>query len=539
MSDENTNGFTGEFRDLSSSPDDFIITPKRSSNRSVVSPLSGGGQNFLDQLRIFSGLQLDLIESRSSRVGQGISPLTASAGQSRLLVRMDAQKGDQLSIQSASPDSPVWVERNGRVHHCFDDLSLLYSTVDFDGTAPGKSLTRVEFIVLGEGNKPLSATKLSIYGINLTAIEGITDTHGKCTFSLPHHILNSIPAIVVEPRTMHWNKVLRNASLSPTQTNRIRLTSFKEFDRNIFKAGSTSWGIPKLGAIGGERFTGQGVKIAVIDSGCDSDHDLLRHVVHGLDLTSGAHQESWKVDELGHGTHCSGVLTAKGQIEGQTVRGMAPDAEILVYKVFPGADFFTLGEAVDAAVADGADIISMSLGSKVNSLDVSDSLAHAKSLGVACFAAAGNTADAVQFPANQPSVISVSAIGLISAIPEGTVHSNTVLAKSALADGWFSPAFTCYGNDVDFTAPGVGIISSVPGNGLKALDGTSMACPHIAGLAALILAHDPTFKAMNKDAARVDQVYFQLRRSAVRLNLPTDRIGVGMPTLSEAGTHVV
>jgi subtilisin family serine protease len=202
-----------------------------------------------------------------------------------------------------------------------------------------------------------------------------------------------------------------------------------------------------------------------------------------------------------------------------------------MYKVFPKGDFFMLGGAIEAAIADGVDILNMSLGSTTLSPDIVQQISMARDAGIACFVAAGNSGNGVQFPAMLSSVMAVGAIGHTAAMPADSMSANTLAANFAAPDGFFSPSFTCFGPSIDFAAPGVGVISTYPGNGLKALDGTSMATPHLAGLAALYLEHDPGLRSAARNAARTDLLFDMLRQRSSRLPFAADRVGNGMPML--------
>lgn len=272
-------------------------------------------------------------------------------------------------------------------------------------------------------------------------------------------------------------------------------------------AGKTAWGIVAVGA-DRSRYTGAGVKVAVIDTGIDTDHPAFEGVTIKQANFVGPDNDAG--DHHGHGTHCAGTIfgrTANG------VRiGVAPGiTDVLIAKVFaPGvaATTLQLGEAINWAVREGADIISMSLGMDfpgyVESLvenagynirqatsmalkahadnveyfgRLADSIRAAQSHGqpVTIVAAAGN--ESVRGAANP--------IVLFSSPP---ATANGVMAVGALARS-SSPGLhqvAPFSNtDVVCSAPGVNVLSAALGGGLRSLSGTSMATPHVAGLLAL------------------------------------------------------
>jgi subtilisin family serine protease len=104
---------------------------------------------------------------------------------------------------------------------------------------------------------------------------------------------------------------------------------------------------------------------------------------------------------------------------------------------------------------------------------------------------------------------------------------------SGSVDGYFSADFTCFGSEIDVAAPGVAVVSSVPPNNFVPMDGTSMATPHVTGLAALILAHHRDFSEgafRVRNAARVMRLWDIIKRSCRPLNLgDPQRTGAGLP----------
>jgi subtilisin family serine protease len=141
----------------------------------------------------------------------------------------------------------------------------------------------------------------------------------------------------------------------------------------------------------------------------------------------------------------------------------------------------------------------------------------------------------VQFPANVPGVLCVSAIGQAGNVPDYTYHARTVPDGAVVVNGQVYPAkFTCHGPQVGACAPGVGIISSVPGGGYAAWDGTSMADPHLTGLGALLAAHHPDLAgAKLRDAAWVDRLFGLVLGAAQPVGLIPEYGGAGLPVASK------
>jgi len=510
-------------------PQEFIFSPKRTHGQAGVQMLTNSNK-LVEDLKSFSGLDIEIL---ATRIKSGVDAQAVGGEASALLVLIDQEKGREFVRQSTSPGSPIWVDVNHKIYCSGDPLINYYSTSDIFQLSDGGASLRVDIRILGEADKPLPAVVVKLYSsIQLIPINAITNQDGVASFQLPSAIISTIAGIVIEPNSMHWSKIIRNPTLLIGKTNNVRVSSYSEFDNTFFSSGAISWGLKTIGALGAKP-EGKGIKVGIIDSGCDASHEMLQHVVKGVDFNRGGTSESWKHDEIGHGTHVAGIIGARhaGQ-NGISIRGVAPQAELYIYKVFPQGDFFILGGAIEAAVADKVDVINMSLGSRDFSNDIAESIGKAAEEGIPCFVAAGNSGDAVQFPANLTTSIAVSALGLKSAMPADSVSANSLNPSFANTDGLFSPSFTCFGSSIDFAGPGVGVISTVPGNGLRALDGTSMAAPHLAGLAALYFSEESASNPVPKGAARLDYIYNCLRRAAKQMPFGADRTGVGMPTVS-------
>jgi subtilisin len=195
-------------------------------------------------------------------------------------------------------------------------------------------------------------------------------------------------------------------------------------------------------------------------------------------------------------------------------------------------------KAIQYCVEKQIDVVNLSLGSlgdpesvaQIQSV-VEPFFARAKAMGVACIVAAGNSAGPVLFPGSSPSVLCVSAIGKSGEFPADSYHA-TLPLQPVSNDGLFFPRFSCLGPQVGVAGPGVAIVSSIPGNTFVAWDGTSMATPHITGLAALVLAHNPDFQDQfsTRNSLRVDRLFEILKQSARPLGLGDPaRTGAGLP----------
>ena len=219
------------------------------------------------------------------------------------------------------------------------------------------------------------------------------------------------------------------------------------------------------------RTKGDGIRVAVLDTGIDPDHpDLEGAIEQTRDFTDEG------IEDLnGHGTHCAGVIAARKNTIGFI--GAAPLASLLVGKVLRNSGAGTLSalaEAVDWAVEQRVDIISMSLGAETGTPELFEAIHLALARGAIVICAAGNSGalftNGIGYPGRYGSVITVAA------------H-----------DQHGQPSgFSSRGAEIDFMAPGQDIWSTFRQGGYAKLSGTSMAAPFVAGLAALVLAKHRT-----------------------------------------------
>jgi subtilisin family serine protease len=397
--------------------------------------------------------------------------------------------------------------------------------------------------IQGDDGGRVAGATVYLYGSGYP-VQAVTGADGRVDLTLPEAGPDVVRALFVNPQTGYWDAWFDAPQLVSPGVNQVTLTSLSTTLPQFPRQQISGWGQRAMRL---DRLPpgvdGAGVKVAVIDSGADPAHPDLGRVEHGMDFTQDPPSPTgWSTDVVSHGSHCTGVIAGADDATG--IRGFAPRAEIHALKIFPGGRFSSLLDALDYCIANGIDVVNLSLGSGASSDIVLRKFAQAKAAGVACIVAAGNSGDDVQFPATSPDVLAVAAIGKVGEFPSGTFHARQQWSgqTAPTAQGFFAATFSCHGPAVAVCAPGVAVISSVPGGshevgGFAAWDGTSMAAPHVTGLAALVLAHHPDFRARfaARDAGRVDRLFALLRGSATAVDVgDAARTGSGLPDAPRA-----
>ncbi|MEP7125022.1 MAG: S8 family peptidase [Byssovorax sp.] len=286
------------------------------------------------------------------------------------------------------------------------------------------------------------------------------------------------------------------------------------------------WNMERIGATRAWDFaTGRGVTVAVVDTGiaCENYGPFMK----GTDLADTECVGGWNFvtsnehanDDQGHGTHVAGTI-AQSTNNGLGAAGIAFHARLMPVKVLNEGGFGTTADVADGirwAAEHGAHVINLSLGGPRNSTVLQKAIDYAIGRGSVVVAAAGNTGGHVQFPGASDGVIGVSATG-----------PDDKLAK-----------FSSRGVGVDVAAPGVDVVQQTICNKgrdkcerFPGYSGTSMASPHVAGVAALMVGLGVT------DPIAVEAAI----RSSARVVDPSDEgaklYGAGVLQASTAAEHV-
>jgi subtilisin len=306
-----------------------------------------------------------------------------------------------------------------------------------------------------------------------------------------------VPAAAVQMSPQAADALSRNPSIS-----------YVEPDYTVYAHSQTvPWGIDRV--FGNETYSfptwnttkGSGIKVAILDTGIDENHQDLK-VAGGVTTVDATH---WGDDGNGHGTHVAGTVAALDNTLG--VVGVAPSVDLYAVKVLSDGGSGSVSSVVagiEWAVAESIPILNMSLGSSSDSQTLRNACDAAYAAGHLIVSSAGNSGnpggrgDNVGYPAKYESVIAV--------------------ASSTVNDTRSS--FSSTGPAVELIAPGSSILSTLPGNSYGTYSGTSMASPHVAGVAALTWA-------ANTDLSNA-QLRQILRDTAEDLGLSSNHQGYGL-----------
>jgi len=305
---------------------------------------------------------------------------------------------------------------------------------------------RAERVILGFRNRP-----------DRTMIKSIQLLGGRV-----HHTYRIINALAIEGNKASLERIRK--SIRPFYIEEDAIVTIDE-------AQVTPWGITKVKAPLSYN-KGTSVRVAIVDSGIDYTHpDLADNYMGGYNFISFIPSDPLDpMDANGHGTHCAGVVAAIDNDKG--VIGVAPEASLYAVKVISASGSGIISDliaGIEWCIFNNMQVISMSLGTDANSSALHEICNAAYAANIAVVAAAGNSAtgkegeDTVRYPAKYDSVVAVAAININEK----------------------KPSWSSVGPAVEIAAPGVNVLSTNKGGDYSNLDGTSMACPHVAGVMAL------------------------------------------------------
>ena len=346
--------------------------------------------------------------------------------------------------------------------------------------------------------------------------QGVTDAEGQVELTFPGAGI-TLERLYVYPISAYWS--LRRENVTLSEGTRVALrpleVDYTDALRHYYRD------VPDD--------AGQGVTVGVVDTGVAEHPDLV--ITGGSNTVVGEDPDDYGDNGQGHGTHVAGIVAARGRPP-TGIRGLAPGVSLWAYRVFAQgsgqASSFAIAKAIDLAVSDGCDLINLSLGGGPPDPVLQAAIDDARVAGSACIVAAGNNRRGpVSFPASEQLAVAVSALGRIGSFPEDSADVDAITAPFGDDEAEFIGDFSNVGPPMDLTAPGVGIISTVPG-GYSEMSGTSMACPAVTGVAARLLAASDVL-GTDRDAARSEAIVSILAASARDRGFPDPFEGHGMP----------
>lgn len=268
-----------------------------------------------------------------------------------------------------------------------------------------------------------------------------------------------------------------------------------------------NWGLEdlKIKNLWDKGIKGNGITVGLLDSGVDGDHpDLAGKITKFQAFDSSGRPvegQNKPYDNVGHGTHCAGIIA--GGKPGKTGTGVAPEAKLIVGAVLPngsgslaqviGGMQWMINPDGDPNTDDAPPILSMSLGGSLPDEDMVAACDALERNGIMLVASIGNSGDGMSgSPGNVPSAFSV-----------GNYNKDRLINYSSSGDiiDWEIEPYHVSVTKPDVSAPGTSIYSTFPKSKYAVLSGTSMSCPHVAGVAALLKSYDNSISMVDLKTA--------------------------------------
>ncbi len=407
-----------------------------------------------------------------------------------------------------------------------------------DVAHPGLGET-LSYRLMGDGKGVVGAKVLIVFASSFgtgsgTRVELVTDNDGKVeTLYDPQRYVPS--AVAVEPRSCYWSAFVA----APPSGTDLTLMPWP-------KSGPNAWWRQLLGKYDTSDRSGERIKIGIADTGM-GPHPYLDHIKRLGAIADG--QDNTKpeaTDDLrGHGTHVAGLIGARPVDGSGDYAGVAQGADIAAIRVFGkdgGAHQGDVAEAIDALALDfEADLVNLSLGAAEPSAIEQDAVRTALDLGTLAISSAGNSnRGPISYPAAYPEVVAVGALGVLGTAPPHTMaaasipHDNPA-AFAPVPGGVFSADFSNAGPQMICSAPGVGIISTVPARPevpapYAVMTGTSMAAPLATAALATVLSEDSYYLGLPRDASRASRAATVMLAMLRGLGMPQPLAGYGIAT---------
>ncbi|HEX6357921.1 S8 family peptidase [Actinophytocola sp.] len=438
---------------------------------------------------------------------QAVAQQAATADQGEP-VSVTLVSGDRVELRGSAPSAPLRIEPAQRGY------SVPFQDYWHDGD---------RYVVPGDAALLVQSGVLDRELFNVTGLirQRYDDAHTKSVPLLVEYTDAGARARAAVPAGASVRRTLPDLNLTALDQNKDSTTAFygtltpstarsatgvRKVWLNKRVRATLDQSVPQVGApTAWQRgLTGAGVRVAVLDTGIDTDHpDLVGKVAASQDFTGTGGVE----DGFGHGTHVASIITGTGAASGGKYRGVAPEVTLAVGKVLDdtgyGTDDSVLAGMQWAAAESGAKVVNMSLGSGPSDGQDPTSIAVntlSRQYGTLFVIAAGNFGrdQTVSSPAAADDAL---AVGSVSKRDEPSDFSSR---GPRLGDGAAKPEISAPGGAIVAARPaGVAPLGEPVGDGYQKLDGTSMATPHVAGAAAILAQQHPDWTPSTLKSALV------------------------------------
>jgi subtilisin len=391
------------------------------------------------------------------------------------------------------------------IHYRTADRRYQIQSVTPPGRAAGDLQLTIKSALTGQ---PLSgATVLAFTDFAKgEGASGTTDQAGRVSLFNKRNAVK-LDRLLIYPPHGYWGFSCKDQQISSGDEFSLRPIDLRKDDLLRRQYGNS------------DAAAGTGVTVGIIDTGVATNHPDL-NVANARNMVTGEKTNDTRTSG-DHGTHVAGIVAARGTPP-NGLRGVAPGTTLNSYRVFgmnsETATNYDIAKAIDQAVADGCHLINLSLGSDTRDAALEASINDAYRAGTLAICAAGNDyRQPVLFPAAFQEVLAVSAFGQEGTFPSDSVEAFDVADPRASSDkNCFIGAFSNVGQEVALTAPGVGIISTVPDKDYAVLSGTSMACPAVTGCVARAIGEEPKLLGSPADSNRTQAFVQSALRKAVQ-----------------------
>lgn len=395
--------------------------------------------------------------------------------------------------------------------------------------SPSKAAELAVRVESSPGREPVGGAEVNLFfkGFGFARkVSAVTDGEGRAVLRFDGGLEPS--AVVAMPPGGRWPMAVMN----PTGDALVACPLLPA------SAGHVGWWHGRVGVSAYDEGLGRGISVGVVDTGV-GPHPALDHVESVGAFIDGTVDATGGRDAQMHGSHICGIIGGR-PTRPQDFGGIAPGVSLSSARIFPPGGTATqvgIAHAMDELSGRReVDLINLSLGSDEGSEIAHDAIQHALERGTLCICAAGNTAGNIMYPGAFPETVAVTALGIVGWGPPDSVPAmRAPRDRSRFGDDdLFLDIFSCHGAGVVASAPGVGIVSTVPERpGLKlpyvAMGGTSMAAAVVCATLAVLLSRSGEYAALPRSRERAEMARTILGRSCRSAGLDASLQGLGVP----------